>query len=492
MRLCGIETEYGLWIEGRTAGDQIEDAAALIASLPLPVFAGWDYAHESPRADLRGFQVDRLTPDPNDAQWDAGRPPGYERNFLTNRVLPNGGRLYNDHGHPEYATPECAHITDLVAYDIAGERILLSAAQAYASKTGYKVRLYKNNTDFHGASYGTHESYLVPRKVDVSQLIAHLVPFLLARVIFVGAGKVGSEVGKTCRYQLSQRLEFCHEVASVETLYRRPIFNTRDEPHASPRDWMRLHIISGDANRSQWATAMKVGTMSLALDLVEIGEAPLFALMDPVKTAQELSKDESYRWEIPLEGNSWTTAPEIMEAFRASAERFLQGRDAETDWILHEWKQALDDLAKDPMRLSDRADWAAKKAILEEAATQAGKWDESRMQALDLEYHNINPKEGLYGALAQMKRTRLLVNEARIADAMTTPPADTRAMIRGSAIARFKDKIRTVGWRRLIITANGQDHSVELPVTVCDRSIINSATSVEEWVQQVKSLENTG
>ncbi|MEM4408295.1 MAG: proteasome accessory factor PafA2 family protein, partial [Candidatus Caldarchaeum sp.] len=139
---------------------------------------------------------------------------------------------------------------------------------------------------------------------------------------------------------------------------------------------------------------------------------------------------------------------------------------------------------------SDRADWAAKKAILEQAATQAGKWEESSLQALDLEYHNINPRESLFGALVQMKRIRQLVNESRIADAMTTPPRDTRAMIRGTAIAHFKEAIRTVGWRRLIIKVNEQDHIVELPVTVGNRSIINSASSVEEWLSQLKSLEN--
>ncbi|MCH8273557.1 MAG: proteasome accessory factor PafA2 family protein [Armatimonadetes bacterium] len=489
MRLFGIETEYGLAVEGRSAREQMEDAAALVASCPAEAFAGWDYAFESPRADIRGFEVERLTRDPADAKWDEGRPSGYEHELRSDRVLTNGARFYNDHGHPEYATPECARIADLVAHDLAGERIALAAARAYQDKIGRKVRLYKNNTDFHGASYGTHESYLVQRDTGCEELISGLLPLFVARPILTGGGKVGSEVGRSCRYQLSQRAEFFHETASVETLYRRPVFNTRDEPHADPKRWMRLHVICGDANRMPWAIAMKAAMVRLALDLIEMGEAPVWRVGNPARALAHVSKDPDMKWRIELDGGSWTTAPEVLESYLAASERLLRGRDAETDWAIGEWRVAMLDLAADPMRLKDRCDWAAKLAMLEEYADSAGGWKNEQMQALDLEYHNLDPDEGLFSALQGMGRVQTVVEEDRILDAMTVPPGETRARLRGDAVARFCDRIETIGWRRVVFNVEGESKAVELPVEPRDWTDADETVKIEEWIARIEQVQ---
>ncbi len=448
MRLFGIETEYGLSIEGRGAAEQIDDSAAFVEHCPFPAFVGWDYGFESPRQDIRGFQVKDLAYDPVDAEFDTGKTRTMDRDLHANRVLTNGARLYNDHGHPEYATPECSHISDIVAHDLAGERVLLATATAFERSTGQRTRVFKNNTDFHGASYGTHENYLFPRKASPDQLIRDLLPFLVTRIVMFGAGKVGAEAGRACRYQISQRADFFHEVANIETLYRRPIFNTRDEPHADPNKWRRVHVICGDANRMPWATAMKVATTQLALDLISIGEAPRFEICNPPRAAEALSKDEGLQWRLELEGSSWTTAIDVLDGYLSAAERHFLHRDAETDWALAEWRLAQTDAALDPHKLSDRVDWAAKLAMLEEFSQAEGKWDLAHMQSLDMEYHNLDPQESLFTAWIEMGRGQTIIPESRVIEATTTPPQDTRAKQRGDLVTHMREGLETIGWRR--------------------------------------------
>ncbi|MCW5947531.1 MAG: proteasome accessory factor PafA2 family protein [Fimbriimonadales bacterium] len=456
MRLFGTETEYGLSIEGRGAAEQIDDSAAFVESCPYPAFPGWDYGFESPRQDIRGFQVQELAYDPIDAEFDFGKTRTLDKNLHANRVLTNGARFYNDHGHPEYSTPECSHVADLLAHDLAGERIVLETAMSYEQVTGKRTRIYKNNTDFHGASYGTHENYLFPRDISSDELIRALLPFLITRMILFGAGKVGSESGRACRYQVSQRADFYHETANIETLYRRPIFNTRDEPHADPNKWRRVHVICGDANRMPWSIAMKVATTQLALDLIKVGEAPQFVICNPPRAAEALSKDETFTWRIELEGSSWTTAIDVLDAYLSAAEKLFTKRDAETDWSLAEWRLALTDAANDPRRLSDRVDWAAKLVMLEEFSQAEGEWNIARMQSLDLEYHNIDPSESLFNAWIDMGRGQIIIPFERVTEAMSAPPQDTRAKQRGDLVAQMRDQIESIGWRRAKLKGGGE------------------------------------
>jgi len=431
---------------------QVDDSRRLVAACTVPHTLGWDYANEDPRADIRGFRATHLRQDPVDAAFDVGtRPVADER---ADRILNNGARFYNDHGHPEYATPECSRLLDLVAHDRAGEGIALAAAKVVGAT------LYKNNSDYSGASYGTHENYLVPREIGYERLATGFLPLLVCRQLFTGAGKVGSEAGRPVDFQLSQRADFMSEVAGVDTLYRRPIFNTRDEPHADAAKWMRLHVICGDANRSEWATAMKVGMVSIALDLIEIEEAPIWRLADPVRAFADVSKDHEFCWKIALGRDSWTTGPDILESYLAAADKHLAGRDAETDWVLSEWNAALADLKTEPMRLADRADWAAKRALLDTYAEDIGKWDLAHLRSVEMEYHDIDPQTSLFDVVVGIGRMRRLVDEGRVIDCMSAPP-NTRAMQRGELVREQGDQIETIGWRRAVVGGKAVEFEIE-------------------------------
>src|SRR5437879_3555399 len=315
QRLVGIETEYGIVVEGLGANDWINESIAVVRNHGTRSVAGWNYRGEDPRRDMRGFTVQQLSTNPDDAQFDAPGAPAMSREEeRSDRVLTNGARFYNDHGHPEYATPECQTLRDLVAHDKAGERIAFAAAQRRAEQRGADVTLYKNNTDFHGASYGTHEGYLMRRDVPTETLLQGLLPFFPTRQIVAGAGKVGVENGGGAApaiFQLSQRADFFSVEASVDTLHNRPLVNTRDEPHATPRLYRRLHVICGDANMSEYATALKVGVTSLVLKLLEEGLTAPIRLAHPVQAAKAISRDITLRQTVERQGAPPITAIEI-------------------------------------------------------------------------------------------------------------------------------------------------------------------------------------
>jgi proteasome accessory factor A len=197
-----------------------------------------------------------------------------------------------------------------------------------------------------------------------------------------------------------------------------------------------------------WATAMKVATTQLALDLIAIGEAPKFVICNPPRAAEALSKDDAFDWRLELEGSSWTTAIDVLDGYLSAAERHFLNRDAETDWTLAEWRLALTDAAADPHKLSDRVDWAAKLLMLEEFSQAGGKWDLSHMQSLDMEYHNLDPQESLFSAWIEMGRGQTIIPESRVIEATTTPPHDTRAKQRGDLIAHRREDLEAIGWRR--------------------------------------------
>lgn len=473
-RLIGLETEYGLYIEGRGAADQVEDARAFVAGSGIGRAGLWDYRHESPRADLRGFDVKNLTVDPEDAEFDRGKSYGSPEETRADRILANGARFYNDHGHPEYATQECLSLDDLALADQKGEEVLLQAAQRYAEASGRAVKVYKNNTDFHGASYGTHESYLLPRELGFERLYQAVTPMLVARQILCGAGKVGYEHGKACDYQISQRADFFTEKASVDTLFRRPIFNTRDEPHGDPSQWIRLHVISGDANMMPACTRRKVGLVRLALLLEEIGEAPCWNFADPVRAFEAISKDTSFRFEIPLAGSCWTTAYEVIESYLAAAEATLP-----PDELVPECRQLLTDLRQQPGICAPHIDWLAKRAMLEQIIDSEGfDWGVSELRSYDLEYHNIDPDEGLFFALLEMGA----VAEPSIPRSGSNT---TRARIRGLATA-YPELVRA-NWRGLTFDLGGQIKSVEL-LPDQDYAHVEATPDV---VSFIRSLETT-
>jgi len=471
-RLFGIETEYGIVVETLGANEWINESIALVRSHAGASVGGWNYRGEDPRRDMRGFTAACLSTDPDDAQFDVGGPAMSREEERSDRILGNGARFYNDHGHPEYATPECRTLRDLVAHDRAGEHIVHAAALRRSEQRRLNVSIYKNNTDFHGASYGTHEGYLMRRDVPVDVLIRTLVPFFVSRQVFAGAGKVGVECGGITDggiFQLSQRADFVSVTASVDTLHNRPIVNTRDEPHATPSRYRRLHVICGDANMSEYATALKVGVTGIVLSLLEEGLVAPVDLVDPVQAIKQISRDIGLRATVERVGAPPITALEIQRIYHAEALRRLAGQCDETDWVLSEWGATLDGLTDDPLALADRLDWVAKYCALDSFRRDEGlSWDAPHLQSLDLAYHDVDPDRGLYYALEQAGAMRRFVTDGRIRAATSCPPADTRALIRGLFVQRFGAAVRSIGWNGIAFKYRGEDLLFDMNSLVTD------------------------
>ncbi|MDI9637357.1 proteasome accessory factor PafA2 family protein [Kamptonema cortianum] len=460
MPLVGIETEYGFTIEGRTVHNQIEDSKALVREFPDKCFLGWNYQHESPRSDLRGFKVTQLQTDPVDAEFDAstGNQSSWEDH--ENRVLTNGARFYNDHGHPEYATPECTSLDELVLHDLAGQEVVLAAARKLQDKLGSKVRIYKNNTDFHGASYGTHENYLVPRSISFDAIYKAVLPILIARQVVTGAGKVGSETRGPVRFQMSQRADFLTEAVNLETLYRRPVFNTRDEPHASPSDWMRLHVISGDANMMPSCTKRKAGLVRLALQLLEKDLVPKWDIPDPSRSMMLVSRDTDGDGRIELTGRNWTTPRQILESYCEVVLTHIPA-DEEARQIAEECLNLLEIRFSQPDQFATHVDWAAKKFIVSEwVESEKKSWFDTEAQSFDLAYHLLDTEEGLFYALVEMGWLTLPPMPEIVR--RTHRATDTRAVARGAAVEQLSEAIHSISWSQIVFQDEGKPISVKL------------------------------
>lgn len=449
--LLGMETEYGIIREDKENSDPVEESMKLLQACERKSVSGkWAYSQENSHLDMRGFKVGSLAQDEEEDAFcaeDRKRPYSYLE-MKCDRVLTNGARFYNDHTHPEYSTPECRSVLSLVAHDVAGERIVAECVAIRNRELGGKpLQLFKNNTDYSGHSYGTHDNYLIPRETPFEDLVQGLTPFLVTRQLYAGAGKVGSEsVGDFKGLQLAQRSDFIETVLSIETMTNRPLINTRDEPHAVSSRYRRLHLILGDANMSAYATALKVGSTSLVLNLIASGEKfPGLELADPVADVSKVSLDKTAA--LQRKANGTVTALEIQEAYLEVAEKAFAGKDREWDWILVEWKKTLDELRHSPEKLSDRIDWAIKEKLFTEFMESEGiGWDDPMLKSLDLEYHNLDPDRGLYRGLEQEGDVYSLLSEEEIVRAVESPPVGTRAQIRGQAVAQNAENIKRIHW----------------------------------------------
>ena len=458
----GVETEYGITVDGPTAVNPVL-ASSLVVSAYRAAGADdvrWDHTDESPLRDAR-----RAEPhEPGEALID-------DELGLANTVLTNGARFYVDHAHPEYATPECTNARDLVIWDRAGELILADAAERATATlpAGSRVLIHKNNTDGKGAAYGTHENYLVPRRVPFGRLTRQLLPFFVSRLVFVGAGRIGSERERTVEFQLSQRAEFFEVEVGLETTIKRPLMNTRDEPHADPDRYRRLHVINGDANLCEVATFLKVGTMLLVLGVIEDDALPaLPELEDPVAAFHAVSHDLTLTRRLPVVGGGHVTALELQRAYLSAVRDHLAARERPTDAVeaevLTRWQRVLDTAAADPRALSGQVDWATKLELLEGyRARHDLDWRHDRLKMVDLQYHDVRRDRGLYHRLAARGRVERLVTDEEVAAAVHTPPTDTRAWLRGECIRRFRDQVVAAGWDSLILDV-GRDALQRIPM----------------------------
>ncbi len=501
-RVFGIETEYGITVDGAEELDVVRESIEIVRSYTEHgASMKWDYHLEDPHQDARGFRAEELLQDTDEAAYfelDKNRPLSFEE-IKSDLVLSNGARFYNDHAHPEYSTPECSTLREMVAQDKAGERILAECARRRNTHLppGCEARLYKNNTDFIGHSYGCHDNYLMRRDVPWDTLVRDVVPFLVTRQIFAGAGKMGVEgedaAGQPGVFQIAQRSDFFSVLCSIDTMNRRPLVNTRDEPHADAALYRRFHVIIGDANMSQWATAMKLGTTALVLELIEQGKAPRIELAHPIDATRAISRDQSCAWIVELRDGRKISAIDIQRLYLAAARDHCARDTEDAVWVLLEWERVLDDLALDFWLGRDRLDWVAKKFLLntlQEAVSLA--WTDPWLQAIDLEYHNVSLDHGLYYELMREGRMCRIVSEDDIRRAIFYPPETTRAYFRGRAVAKFHREIETVQWDEMTFAGNGEKCAVSLPHPSHDAALrrkndaIRDARSFTELVERLR------
>jgi proteasome accessory factor A len=375
--------------------------------------------------------------------------------------LENGSRLYLDVGsHPEYATAECDLLHDVVAQDKAGESILrelVSYAQEQLDNEGHQgsIYLFKNNTDSSGNSYGCHENYCIERVEDLSRFEQVFIPFLITRSLFAGAGKIVS-TPHGARYAMTQRGEHIWEAISSATTRSRPIINTRDEPHADPERYRRLHVIVGDSNMSEFATYLKVATASVVLAMIEDKSTILrdLTLSSPIDALRDMSYDLWSEHPIPLTNGRSMTALEIQTDILERAELFATTHDLPEDQrhAISLWRETLDTYRQNPIELADRVDWIAKLQLIERSSTRNElQLNSPRLALLDMLYHDTDAKRGLYYQLLEKGLMRRVVDDVDIKEATTEPPQTTRARMRGAFIRKAKENRRdfTVDWVHL-------------------------------------------
>lgn len=457
-KICGIETEYGILVRGVEESNPISASSMLINAYLLSLEddqgshrsqrVGWNFDDESPGNDAR------------EEELLLSLAPEVETH-LVNAVLTNGARYYVDHAHPEYSCPEAPDALTALVHDRAGEEILIRSMAAARSMMpeGQEIVVYKNNSDGKGNSYGCHENFLVDRAVPFGRIVANATTHLVTRQIFTGAGKVGSEAPgmrtDEVPFQLTQRADFFEEEVGLETTLKRPIINTRDEPHADAQKYRRLHVITGDANLSEVQTFLKLGTTSLVLAMIEDDVlSDLVGLGRPVPSMQQVSWDLSLAQPLEMADGSRRTALDVQWDLYARARDYADTRGLQVlgpstvgDAVLSRWESVLSGLESDPLTLADQLDWVAKYRLYQAYRDRDGlDWSDPRLAAMDLQYHDLRPESGLARRLGLER----LTNDDDVDRAITEPPVGTRAFFRGTCLARFAPEIVAANWDSLV------------------------------------------
>jgi Pup amidohydrolase len=472
-RIMGTEVEYGISVPGQpqanpmVTSSQVVNAYGARPELTRGGRARWDYEEESPLRDARGFTYTGAVFDPAEALAD-------EDLGLANVILTNGARLYVDHAHPEYSTPEVTNPMDAVLWDKAGERVMAEGARRAGTIPGSApIHLYKNNTDNKGASYGSHENYLMRRQTPFAEIVQYLTPFFVTRQIVCGAGRVGIGAdGSHPGFQISQRADFFEVEVGLETTLKRPIINTRDEPHADADKYRRLHVIIGDANLSEISTYLKVGTTSLVLAMIEDKAlTPDLGIADPVAELRAVSHDPTLNHRVRMRDGRRLTALDVQWAYLERARAFMdsRGMDEQTADVLDRWEAVLDKLSRDPMLCADELDWVAKLRLLEGYRERESLgWASHKLQLVDLQYADVRPEKGLYHRLVARGSMKTLLSEDAVRAAMTEPPEDTRAYFRGRCLAQYASEVVAASWDSVIFDV-GRESLVRVPMLEPER-----------------------
>ena len=500
-KTLGIETEYGIIHKGVTEPNPIIASSLLInaylhahstadrgPSAPRP---GWDFIHETPDKDLRGFD----SPESIAPEIEA---------HMVNAVLTNGSRYYVDHAHPELSSPECADPLSVVKYDCAADQILISSMEAAKEilPPGQELVVYKNNSDGKGNSYGCHENYLVNRGTSFERIADHATTHFITRQVFTGAGKVGCEISGRSRseipFQITQRADFFEEPIGLETTLKRPIINTRDEPHADPAKYRRLHVIVGDANLCQVATFLKVGTTAIVLSMIESDALnKIIKFKDPVRSLQEVSFDLQLNTPLELIDGSTSTALEIQWWLYGQAKEYVDKFGTENiggdsaELVLHWWEKVLTSLDS-PNSLETLVgvlDWVTKKHILDgfQERKKINSMD-PQLAAIDLQYHDLRPHKSLFKKVHQ----ETLVSEADTHVAVKNPPEDTRAYFRGKCLTKWPEDIVSANWDSLVFDS-GEKNLQRVPMLEPLRGtrqqtedLIENSNSVSELLKRLE------
>ena len=456
-RVMGTEVEYGISVPGQPGANPMVASSQVVNAYASATVkarrARWDFEEESPLRDARGFDMSRQVADQSQlTDEDLG---------LANVILTNGARLYVDHAHPEFSTPEVTTPLDIVRWDKAGELVMLDAARrAGQLPGGAPIVLYKNNTDGKGASYGAHENYLMRRSTPFADIVHHLTPFFVSRQVVCGAGRVGiGPDGREHGYQISQRADFFEVEVGLETTLKRPIINTRDEPHAHWEKYRRLHVIIGDANLGQVSTLLRTGTTALVLAMIEAGTVPAIELRDPVAALQAISHDPTLRTKVELVDGRKLTALEIQWIYAQAAAEHSGATDADdeaTVEIQRRWEETLQLLETDIFSAASTVDWVAKYKLMTSYAQRHGvDFSDPRIALMDLQWADIRPEKGLYHRLAARGLMETLYSPAQIALAATNPPTDTRAYFRGRVLSQYPEHVVAASWDSVSFTVPG-------------------------------------
>jgi proteasome accessory factor PafA2 len=464
----GTETEFGISVAGQPHANPMVASTRLVNAYATATLkarrARWDFEEESPLRDARGFDMSR---DVADASQLTDEDLG-----LANVILTNGARLYVDHAHPEYSTPECTNPRDIVKWDKAGELIALDATRFAAGIPGAApIVLYKNNTDNKGASYGAHENYLMRRSTPFSEIVRNLTPFFVSRQVVTGAGRVGiGQDGREHGFQISQRADYFEVEVGLETTLKRPIINTRDEPHADPEKYRRLHVIIGDANLAEISNYLKVGTTSLVLAMIEDRFIGLdLAVEQPVRGLRDVSHDPTLKHQLSMADGRRLTAVQLQMEYLDLAKKYVEDRlgsdaDEQTVDVLARWESVLVRLEQNPMLCARELDWVAKLQLLEQYRDRDGlEWDDAKLHAIDLQYADLRPDKGLYHRLLRLGRIDRLLTDEEVVAAIHLPPVDTRAYFRGRCLEKYADQIAAASWDSVIFDLPGRESLQRVP-----------------------------
>jgi proteasome accessory factor A len=443
-KVIGSEIEYGITVQNDPDFDPISSCVLLVNAYQENRDSQvlWDYDQENPLADARGFHVEGEKYTPNQ-----------QENIARNKTLSNGARFYVDHAHPEFSTPEVTNVRELIAYERSGERILEQARRDASAMLphGQTILIYKNNSDRKGNSYGCHENYLLERRTPFKDIVEQLTSFLVTRQIFCGSGKVGSENrASSCDYQISQRADFFETEVALDTMVKRPIINTRDEPHADRDKYRRLHVIVGDSNMAELSIYLRAGVTSIVLAMIEDGAInKSLSIYDPVRVMKEISHDPDCKRRYAMDKGGKCTAVEVQQEYLGMALRYFSSREIDpmTKDVLTRWELALARLAEDPMQLDQEIDWVIKRKMITEYMRRRNvDWSHPQVHMLDLQYHDIRPNKGLYYLLERRGEVERIVSNEEIEHAIAQPPTDTRAYFRGECIRRYGSAVFGVNW----------------------------------------------